>query len=91
MLLLRVPPLHAIGTAQVVQLPVAVFATVGYALYGDLDPLLGTLLGVTQAGAVLLGARLAHTLPTKHLRRFVALALITAACVLGGRYLIFSP
>lgn len=85
LLLFGVAPLTAIGTAQVIQLPIAVFATLGYALYGNLDLVIGTLLGVSQALAVLLGARLAHALPTTQLRRAVAFALIAAACLLAIR------
>jgi len=87
LLLLGVAPLTAIGTAQVIQLPIAVFATMGYALYGNLDLVVGTLLGVSQALAVLLGARLAHALPTTQLRRAVAFALIAAAGLLVIRTL----
>lgn len=74
--------LNVIGVAQAIQIPVAVFASVGYLLFAEIDLLVGTLLGLTQAVGVLVGARLAHKLPAASLRRLVAAALIGTAVLL---------
>src|SRR5690625_3602010 len=68
LLLFSMPPLAAVGVAQVVQLPVATFASLGYLLFGDLDLTVGTVLGVIQAVGVVMGARIAHSLPQRTLR-----------------------
>ncbi|MFO7544735.1 MAG: sulfite exporter TauE/SafE family protein [Trueperaceae bacterium] len=85
LLLLRVPALAAVGLSQVVQLPVAVFASLGYGLFGRIDIPMGTALGLTQAVGVLLGARLAHTLPSRRLGQVVAFALLGTAALLLTR------
>lgn len=74
--------LNVIGVAQAIQIPVAVFASVGYLLFAEIDLLVGTLLGLTQAAGVLMGARVAHMLPAASLRRLVAVALIGTAVLL---------
>lgn len=74
--------LNVIGVAQAIQIPVAMFASLGYLLFSDIDLLVGTLLGLTQAVGVLFGTRMAHTLPTSSLRRLVAIALIGTAVLL---------
>lgn len=87
LLLLGAPPLAAVGTAQVVQLPLAIFASAGFAVAGRLDPALGLVLGLSQAGAVAVGARAAHALPTAALRRLVGAASAGAALLLATRLL----
>lgn len=82
LLLFSVPPLAAIGVSQAIQLPVAVFASVGYLLFSEINLAVGTALGVTQALGVLLGARLAHALPAPRLRQFVGIALLATAVLL---------
>jgi len=68
----------AVGAGQVIQLPIAAAASGGYLLYGDLDLMLGTMLGGVAVGGVLLGAQLAHELPVDLLGRLVGLVLILA-------------
>jgi uncharacterized membrane protein YfcA len=82
LLLLKLPALTAIGISQVVQLPVALFSTVGFFLHGQLNVTAGILLGVTQAAGVLVGARLAHALPNRLLSNLVAYMLLVVAAVL---------
>lgn len=85
---LKMPVLAAVGVSQVVQLPIAGFASIGFSLFGEIDLGLGMLLGVIQAIAVLLGARIAHKLPADRLRQLVALALIAAGIIIIIRSLL---
>jgi len=82
LLLFKLPALIAIGVSQVVQVPIALFASVGYSMHGDVHVLAGTLLGVSQAVGVLIGARLAHALPRKLLSNAVAFTLLILAAIL---------
>lgn len=76
LLVMRVPTLIAIGVSQVIVLPLAAFSTVGYFFYGQINFAIGTSLGVILALGVLVGVRIAHSLPTLTLQRILALALI---------------
>ena len=73
---LHYPTLKAIGVSQAIQLPIAIFAVIGFWLYGQIDLGLGLHLGITQAAGAYFGAHMAHRLPVVQLRRLVALALI---------------
>lgn len=73
---LQYPALRTIGISQAVQLPIAVFAVIGFWLYGQIDLGLGLHLGIAQAAGVFIGAQIAHHLPVYQLRRLVAIALI---------------
>ncbi len=73
---LQYPALKTIGISQAVQLPIAVFAVIGFWLYGQIDLGLGLHLGIAQAAGVFIGAQIAHRLPVYQLRRLVAIALI---------------
>lgn len=81
-LLLHVPPLKAIGVVQGIQLPIAIFASLGFVLFGEIDFVLGTTLGIVQAIGVLIGAQLAHRVPARQLRQLAACALILSAFML---------
>lgn len=82
LLMIGVAPLRAIAASQVVQLPVALSATVGYLIYGRVDVLLGVLCGLIAMLGVVVGASLAHWLPATALRRIVAAALILAGLLI---------
>src|SRR5690348_15119182 len=69
---MKVPVLTAVGLSQVIQLPVAVAATLGNILYGELDYLLAGTLAASLTVGSWCGAKLAHTLPREMLRRIVA-------------------
>ena len=84
---LNYPALAAIGVSQAAQLPIAVFAIIGFGLFGTLDIRLGITLGVVQAVGVVLGAKLAHELSAKKLRQIVAAALIGVGGLMIGRIL----
>ncbi len=73
---MRAPILASVGAGQVVQIPVAVFATVGYVLFGRVDFVLGTALGLIAMVGVVTGARIAHKVPTSTLHRIVAVSLV---------------
>ena len=76
LLLLRFMPLAAVGISQAIQLPIAVFATIGFMLYGQIDFSLGITLGLVQSVGVIFGGKIAHTLPHEKLRLVVAVTLI---------------
>ena len=61
----NMPTLVAIGISQAIQLPIAVFTSVGFSLYGKIDFKLGALLGIIQAIGVVVGAQIAHKISAK--------------------------
>ena len=85
LLFLSFLPLAAIGISQAIQLPLAIFATIGFMLYGRIDYSLGLTLGLTQAVGVIFGGKIAHTLPQDKLRKVVAYTLIGVGILLVGR------
>ena len=85
LLLLRAPVLASVGAAQAVALPVVVFSTAGYVLYGSVDFFLGTAVGLVAAVGVMVGARIAHAAPAAVLRRVVATALLCAGLLIAGQ------
>ena len=85
LLALRVPALVAIGASQAIQLPVAGFATLGYAPAGRVDFLLGGALGVAEVIGVIAGTRVAHAVSPPRLRRLTACAVIGAGGVILAR------
>ena len=82
---LRAPTLAAIGVSQVVQIPVAIFSTLGYVLFGQVDFFLGTTLGLVAATGVVIGTSIAHAVPILTLRRIVAVSLIGAGILIAMR------
>lgn len=81
LMFMRVPALAAIAASQVVQVPIAAAAAVGFNSFGEPYLALGTALGVIQAFGVLIGARIAHALEAEKLRRIVAVALLAVAII----------
>ncbi len=81
----RIPILTAIGLSQVIQIPIALLATAGNALYGQIDFSLSAGLVLLLAVGSLVGARLAHVVPADYLKKGVALVM-----VLLGTALLFS-
>jgi uncharacterized membrane protein YfcA len=73
---LDVPVLTAIGLSQAIQLPIALLATAGNFFSGNLNPTLGLLLAAGLAIGTFVGARIAHAVPRKALRRAVAMVLV---------------
>lgn len=85
--LLRLPVLGAVGASQVVQIPLALSAALGFWLAGTLELRLGLLLGAVQGVGVGVGAGVAHRLPRRTLQVAVGAVLLTAAALLGVRSL----
>ena len=85
LLLLRAPVLAAVGAAQAVALPAVVFSIAGYVLYGSVDFVLGTAVGLVAAVGVVFGARIAHAAPAAVLRRVVATALLCAGLLIAAQ------
>ncbi len=85
LLLLQFMPLAAVGISQAIQLPIAVFATIGFILFGEINFYLGVTLGIIQSVGVILGGRIAHTLPHEKLRMVVAITLIGVGLLMIGR------
>jgi uncharacterized membrane protein YfcA len=83
LLLLRTPVLAAVGAGQVVSLPVAAFSTAGYVLYGSVDFVLGTTLGLVAVVGVVVGARIAHAVRAAALRRVVATTLLSMGLLIA--------
>ncbi len=73
---LHYPALKSIGISQAIQLPIALFAVLGFWLYDQIDLELGLHLGIAQAAGVYIGAQIEHRLPIVKLRRLVAIALV---------------
>ena len=91
LLLLRAPVLAAVGAAQAVSLPVVAFSTAGYVLYGSVDFVLGTAVGLVAAVGVVVGARIAHAARAAALRRVVATALLCAGLLIAAQTVWGSP
>jgi len=85
---LHYPELKSIGASQAIQLPIAVFAVLGFWLYGQIDLGLGLHLGIAQAIGVYIGAQVAHRLPVTQLRRLVAIALIGVGVMMIWQFIV---
>ena len=66
----------AIGLSQAIQFVIAVTATIGNLAVGHVDFVVGGILAVATVAGILLGTRVAHTLPVDTLRKTVAIVLI---------------
>ena len=60
---MSVPVLTAVGLSQAIQLPVAIAATFGNALYGQVDLAFGGILAASLTVGSWCGAKLAHVVP----------------------------
>lgn len=76
LLALGVPALTAVAASQAVQVPLVVFAVLGYAPHGAVDFGLGTLIGVIAAAGAAVGAAIAMRLPRRILHRIAGIALV---------------
>ncbi len=81
---LRVPVLIAIGLSQVIQIPIALSATLGNALYGHIDLGLSAALALALACGSVVGASLAHAVPADYLKKGVSILM-----VLVGLFILF--
>ncbi|MGE5169217.1 MAG: sulfite exporter TauE/SafE family protein [Rudaea sp.] len=83
MLMLGFVPLATIGAGQVLQIVAALFGTVGNLQFGSIDYALGGLLVAAETAGMVAGARAAHIVSMRWLRRTAA-----ALCVLTGTLLL---
>jgi uncharacterized membrane protein YfcA len=81
---MRIPVLVAVGLSQVIQLPVAIAATVGNLLYGQLDLVLGGILAASLTVGSWYGAKLAHAVPRATLRQVVSIVLVAVGIFILG-------
>ncbi|MGI9303014.1 MAG: sulfite exporter TauE/SafE family protein [Gammaproteobacteria bacterium] len=82
---LKVPVLTAVGLSQIIQLPVATLATIGNFIHGRLDVILGIAIAAVLMVGVALGARLAHAVSSRSLKRVVAAVMITIGVMIATR------
>lgn len=88
LMFMNVQTLAAVAASQVVQVPIAAAAAIGFDLFGETDLALGTMLGVVQSFGVVLGARIAHSIKPEQLRSIVAIALVAVAIIMISRLLL---
>lgn len=79
---LEVPVLTAVGLSQVIQLPIALLATVANLHHGSLDATLGGLLAVALGLGAWAGARIAHAVPRTALRSMVSVVLVVVGMLM---------
>ena len=85
LLLLGFMSLAAVGISQVIQISIAIMATIGFMLFGQIDFYLGLTLGIVQSVGVIIGGTIAHVLPQDKLRRVVAITLFGVGIFMVGR------
>ena len=85
LLWMHVPVLAAIGLSQVIQLPIAAFATAGNLVHGSIDMRVAATLSVLLMIGVWLGAHIAHRVPGAGLKRFVSLVLLAVGLMMVVR------
>ena len=78
-------PLRAVGASQASQVPIAIFASLSFFMFGEIDFALGLSLGVSQAVGILLGASIAHRARQEMLSRVVSAAVLGAGLLIGGQ------
>ena len=81
---MHVPVLVAVGLSQAIQVPIAIAATVGNVIYGELDWALGGVLAASLTVGSWYGAKLAHVVPRATLRRVVSVVLVALGAVILG-------
>jgi len=84
LLSMSVPVLTAVGLSQAIQLPVAMAATLGNVVYGQLDLGLGGLLAASLTVGTWYGAKLAHVTRRETLRGIVAFMLLVVGIFILG-------
>jgi hypothetical protein len=85
---LKLPALAAVGLSQVIQVPIAASATLGNALYGSVDVLIGAAIAAGLMVGVAGGAKLAHLVSQAILQRVVAWVLVAVGLFIAARILI---
>jgi hypothetical protein len=81
---MKLAVLISVGLSQIFQLPVAIAATAGNLVYGQLDLALSAILAVSLSGGSWVGATLAHAVPRTVLRGIVSAALVLIGVFILG-------
>ncbi len=79
----RFPVRNAVGASQTIQIPLALFAALGFYLAGTLELRVGLLLGAVQGVGAVFGACASHRLPRPALQAAVGVVLLFTAGILG--------
>lgn len=79
LIVLGMPILESLASAQAQSIVIATVGTVGYLAHGGIDWSLAAVVGIPELAGVLLGWKIAHALPTRSLRY----ALIVSLFALG--------
>jgi len=77
----------SVSASQPIQIPIAVFGTASFLVYGAIDWQLAIALGLAQAGGTVGGARISDRLPHATLRVLVSGALGVSAVIFLGKAL----
>jgi hypothetical protein len=85
---LGLPVLAAVGLSQAIQIPIAVFASVGNWMAGTLNLGLSALIASAMVTGSLVGATLMHRLPIGPIRKAMAVLLVVAGFGIGLRLLL---
>ena len=85
---LGLPVLSAVGLSQVIQVPIALFASAGHWLSGNLDLHLALVIAAAMVVGTLAGAGLAHRIPGEPLRKLIAYLLVVVGVGIGLRLLL---
>ena len=73
---LGLPVLTAVGLSQAIQVPIAIFASIGNWMSGNLDIKLGLVIAAAMVVGTFVGAILIHRLPGEPIRKFLAFFLV---------------
>ncbi|MDH3379921.1 MAG: sulfite exporter TauE/SafE family protein [Gammaproteobacteria bacterium] len=85
LLWMNVPILTAIGLSQVIQVPIALMATAGNVYHSEVNFVLAAGIAALMITGVIVGARVAHRLPTAVLKRTISLVLIVVGAAIVVR------
>lgn len=81
---MSLPVLTAVGLSQAIQLPIAIAATIGNVVYGELDFVLSSVLAAALTVGSWYGAKLAHAVPRTTLQKLVSFVLVVVGAFILG-------
>ena len=85
---MNMPIFAAVGLAQAVQIPIALSATSGNLAYGDVNIMLGLVIGAILAVGAIAGARIIHYFPKDQVTKIVAGFLVAVGFSILARLLL---
>lgn len=85
LVVLGMPLLESLAAAQAQSIVIASTGTVAYVAGGSIDWALAALIGIPELAGVLLGWKLAHTLPTRSLKIALVVTLFALSPYLALR------